>query len=215
MFNIAKCTWDTFFLKILNIMQCTWNYWFSHVSFPYTVIAFLVTKYFSNLNHSKAVKLRFITFLTQKINIYICIKLNFLFSEEGRQTVFKSPQVANQNILRLVPQLQLRKFLTYEYASPQIANPQIFMIYLQIANMQIYTKYCITLFQNSPKSRLFHGSCVMYKFKLEYCMQFVWGEIVCTVFADLWKFWVRKSQKRIGPKIANPQSAIFAEGPQM
>ncbi len=34
------------------------------------------------------------------------------------------------------------------------ANPQIFMIYPQIANPQISTKYCTTLSQNSHKSRL-------------------------------------------------------------
>jgi hypothetical protein len=36
-------------------------------------------------------------------------------------------------------------------ACPQIANPQIFMTNLQIADPQTSTKYCKTLSQNSPK----------------------------------------------------------------
>jgi hypothetical protein len=41
------------------------------------------------------------------------------------------------------------------YASPQIANPHIFMINAQIANLLISTKCCTSLSQKSPKSRLF------------------------------------------------------------
>jgi hypothetical protein len=62
--------------------------------------------------------------------------------------LFKSPQIANQQILGLIPQLQIR-----QYASPQIANPRIFNVLPQIANSQISVKYCTTLFQNSPKFR--------------------------------------------------------------
>jgi hypothetical protein len=35
------------------------------------------------------------------------------------------------------------------------------------------------------------------------------------IFADLRKFKVRKSKKRWGSQIADPQSAKFAEGPQI
>ncbi len=35
------------------------------------------------------------------------------------------------------------------------------------------------------------------------------------LIANLWKYDVRKSQKRLGPQIANPQSATFSEGPQI
>jgi hypothetical protein len=65
-------------------------------------------------------------------------------------------------------------------ASPQIANPQIFMTNLQIADPQTSTKYCTNLSQNSPKS------CMENKY----------------VFSDLSKFeipkkaWAVKSSKR-------------------
>jgi hypothetical protein len=55
--------------------------------------------------------------------------------------------------LGLIPVLQDRQFL--RCASPQIVNPQIFMINLNIANVQISTKYCTALPEKSPKSRLF------------------------------------------------------------
>ncbi len=64
---------------------------------------------------------------------------------------FRSSQIANPQILELIPLLQIRKFL--RYASPQIANPQI--ANPQIANLQNTTNFCATLSQNSPKSRLF------------------------------------------------------------
>jgi hypothetical protein len=38
--------------------------------------------------------------------------------------------------------------------------------------------------------------------------------VVCTVFADLRKF-KSTNHKKTGPLIANPQSATFAEGPQI
>jgi hypothetical protein len=41
------------------------------------------------------------------------------------------------------------------WAYSAIANPQIFMIYPQLTNLQIPTKYCTSLSQNSLKSRLF------------------------------------------------------------
>ena len=65
-------------------------------------------------------------------------------------------------------------------ASLQIANPQIFMTNMQIADPQTSTKYCTTLSQNSPKS------CKEKKY----------------VFTDLSKFeihkkaWAVKSSKR-------------------
>jgi hypothetical protein len=62
----------------------------------------------------------------------------------GKQTFFWSPQIANQQIMG-----SFRKIL--RYASPQIANPQLFVINLQIANAQISTKYCITLSQTVLK----------------------------------------------------------------
>ncbi len=51
----------------------------------------------------------------------------------------------------------------FRCASPQIANPQIFIINLQIAKSQVSTKFeCITLYQNSPKSRLFYYDFCIY-----------------------------------------------------
>jgi hypothetical protein len=51
-----------------------------------------------------------------------------------------SPQIANRQILGLIPLSQIRKFL--RYASQQIANLPVCVI-----NPQISTKYCTTLFQ--------------------------------------------------------------------
>jgi hypothetical protein len=50
------------------------------------------------------------------------------------QTFFLSPQIANPQILGLISLSQILKFL--RYASPQIANEQIFVINPQIANQQ-------------------------------------------------------------------------------
>jgi hypothetical protein len=61
-------------------------------------------------------------------------------SEVGRQTL----QGANPQILELIPLSQ-----NLRCASLEMANPQICMIYPQIANPQILTKYSTTLSQNS------------------------------------------------------------------
>jgi hypothetical protein len=45
-----------------------------------------------------------------------------LYAKVGTQIIFVSPQIANPQILGLIPQLKIRKFL--KCASPQIANPQ-------------------------------------------------------------------------------------------
>jgi hypothetical protein len=50
----------------------------------------------------------------------------------ARKFFLKSPQIANPQILGLISLSQILKFL--KYASPQIANEQIFMINPQIAN---------------------------------------------------------------------------------
>jgi hypothetical protein len=87
------------------------------------------------------------------------------------------------------------------------------MIKMQIKNPQISTEYCPTLSQTRSK--------------VVFLMIFDWVQILKRtlyvinakrkkyVFADLWKFWVYKSQKRLGPQIANPQSVAIAEGPQI
>ncbi len=62
-------------------------------------------------------------------------------------------QSTNPQILRLIPLSKIRIFL--RCASPQITNPQIFMISPQIANLQIY-KILQTLSQNSPKVVFLH-----------------------------------------------------------
>ena len=65
---------------------------------------------------------------------------------------------------------------TFKCASPKIANPHIFVIELQIANLQISPKYCTTLLQNSPKSRLLKRFVVLYTdYKLDhsYCMYYM------------------------------------------
>ncbi len=48
--------------------------------------------------------------------------ITVLYAKVGTQIIFVSPQNANPQILGLIPQSQIRKFL--KCASPQIANPQ-------------------------------------------------------------------------------------------
>jgi hypothetical protein len=59
-------------------------------------------------------------------------------------------QIANPQILRIIPLLQIRKFL--RSARPQIANPQFFMINPQITNLQ-FTNVCHSA---NGKSANFH-----------------------------------------------------------
>jgi hypothetical protein len=58
-------------------------------------------------------------------------------------------KVRKSQILGLIPQSQICKFL--RYASLANCKLQSFMIYLQIAKMQISRNYCTTLSQNSTK----------------------------------------------------------------
>jgi hypothetical protein len=64
-------------------------------------------------------------------------------SRGGQANLIKIPQITNWQILMIIPLLQISKCL--RCASPQIANPQIFMLNRQIANPQISAKYCTTL----------------------------------------------------------------------
>jgi hypothetical protein len=106
---------------------------------------------------------------------------------------------------------QIRKFP--RWASPQIAKPQLFIINPQIANSQISTKYCATLFQISPENRLFQRF-LSYK---------IWIREVCAIF--LWRknsylrtcgrFKSANYKKSFGLQIANPQSVTFAERQQI
>jgi hypothetical protein len=59
-----------------------------------------------------------------------------LQAEVGKQTLFKSLQIANPQILGPIPLSQIQKL---RWANPQIANPRI------------TTKYCTTLSLNIPK----------------------------------------------------------------
>ncbi len=88
----------------------------------------------------------------------------------SNQTFFV--KCANTQILVLIPQSQIRKFL--RCANPQMANPQIFA----------------TLSQNSPKSRLFKTIfCYIFNEK-----KFVFPDLQES--ANHKKDWVRKSQIR-------------------
>ncbi len=56
--------------------------------------------------------------------------------------LFKSPQVANPQILDHIPLSQICKFLNY--ACPHVANPQIFMINQQINKfLQNTAQFCL------------------------------------------------------------------------
>jgi len=63
-----------------------------------------------------------------------------IYQRWASKLFFKFRKSQIRNSLGLIPLSQIRKFL--RSASPQIANPQIFMINTQIANPQIFTKYC-------------------------------------------------------------------------
>jgi hypothetical protein len=63
-------------------------------------------------------------------------------TEVDKQTLLKSPQVANPQILGVC-------------VSQQIPNRQNFMEYPQIVNSQISTKCCTILSQERPKSHIF------------------------------------------------------------
>jgi hypothetical protein len=102
-------------------------------------------------------------------------------------------QIASPQIRGLIPLLHICNF---RCASPQIANPQIFKINPQTANLQISAKILQKL------SITVFTECYICKEK-KY------------VFADFRTFSVRKSQKRLCPQTAIPQSAKFAKGPQI
>jgi hypothetical protein len=74
------------------------------------------------------------------------------------------------------------------WAHSAIANPQIFMIYPQVANLQISTKYCTSLPQNSLKSRPFkkYNLFILF-FDIEHYLLYMEGE-KSMLFADLRKF---------------------------
>ena len=91
------------------------------------------------------------------------VPLSVCLYEESQWTPWTRGGQAN--FFFKVRQSEIRKFLgSFPYrksayyprcASPQIANPQIFMNNPQIGMSQIYTKYRTTLSLNSPKSCLF------------------------------------------------------------
>jgi hypothetical protein len=92
--------------------------------------------------------------------------------------------VRKSQIRMFLDSLSFRKSANFFACSPQIANPQIYIINPQIANSQTSIIYCTTLSQNSPKSRLF----IMIFSNLCVC--------------GLAEFKDRKSQKGLGPQIA-------------
>jgi hypothetical protein len=133
----------------------------------------------------------------------------------GKQTFFKSPQIRkSSNSWAHSAITNPQNFLGC--ASPRITKPQIFMIYLQIINLQFSTKYCTTLSQNSPKTRSAKISvkCIMCKFELEHDSA-VYAIFVrrnsMYVFAEVLSPQITK----IGLQVANLQSATFARGPQI
>jgi hypothetical protein len=105
------------------------------------------------------------------------------------------------------PQQQIFKFL--RCGSPQIENPQFFMIYSQ--------SEILKFLQNSAQL------CLKTVLKVAFLKRFLFctlkESIICYVickekmyvFADLRP----QITKRLGPQIANPQSATFAESLQI
>ncbi len=83
---------------------------------------------------------------TSNLNFELCRVTCLYACYSSRQANFFF-KVRKSQILGLISQLKIRKFL--RCARLQIVNSQSFMIYLQITNMQISTKYCTTLSQNS------------------------------------------------------------------
>jgi hypothetical protein len=85
---------------------------------------------------------------------WFCILKGFLMNKQevGKQTFFSRPQITNPQILGPMALSQLCKIL--RYASPQIANLQIFSYWSANRKFANFYKDCTTLIQNSPKSRL-------------------------------------------------------------
>ncbi len=106
-----------------------------------------------------------------------------------KQTVNKSPQIANLHIFGLIPLSQIRKFL--KFASPQIR----FFINPKIANPHIFTKYCTSLSPKSHESHIFSYVQILIT-ALHLCYIFVRRKKCICGLAE-----VRKSQTRLGPKI--------------
>ncbi len=73
--------------------------------------------------------------------------------EGGHTHFFSSPQIANPQILGLIPQLKIRKFL--KCASPQIANPQIATFAKKIADLRFAELIC------GPPTMDVHMYCIV------------------------------------------------------
>jgi hypothetical protein len=114
----------------------------------------------------------------------------------GKQTFFTVRKNENPQILQLIKQLQSAKFL-----GVQVANRK-----LQTANLQISTKYCATLSQNSLNIR--------------HCKRFLSTKlkniIICHTSREK-KYVLEEVSPQLTKDLgsANPQSATFAEGPQI
>ncbi len=83
-------------------------------------------------------------------------------AEVGQKTFFKSLQkIANQQIqiLGLPPLSQIHKFLGVPVPKSEIHK--FLQLIQKITNSQIFTKYCTTISQNSPKICLFKA---IYRF---------------------------------------------------
>jgi hypothetical protein len=112
----------------------------------------------------------------------------------GQANFFRNPQIAITQILGLISLPHIRKLL--RSASPQIANPQLF----------VFTNYCKTQSQNSPKICLF-------KMISGFCKNLNYSVICYTCKENKYVF--ANYKKGLGPKIANLQTATFAEGSQI
>jgi hypothetical protein len=111
------------------------------------------------------------------------------------QILFVSPQIANPHIVWLIPQFQIRKFLSCSI--PQIANPQICNFLgvpvRKFANLQGKKKQC---FRSRSTFKI-----IFVKRKIMYLL--IYGSF----FVVSKNSWVRKLQKNM----ARPQICGFAE----
>jgi hypothetical protein len=95
-------------------------------------------------------KNNFIRRRAEELGVLNCLKVRLLFVQRWTSKLFF--KVCTEQILKFLGSSQSRKSAKFlGVPIRKIANAQIVMIYLIIANMKIPTKYCTTLPQNRPK----------------------------------------------------------------
>jgi hypothetical protein len=138
-----------------------------------------------------------------------------LFRKGILESVVPRPKVCIQSAIKITF-CQLLNYRTFSTVRHKKTNPisHIPARWSTNRNSANFYKYCTTLSQNSPKSRLFTRFFIIYKFnESEPCMRYLEVEKVCNCGPA--KLSSPQITKGLGMHIANPQSVTFAEGQQM